>query len=209
MDPEIRNIGAPLIADALEAAPELGSPRLLARTKELEAVGYHAQVHLEDKTSLFFLLEKGDRVPLRVKESEFASLRDRAAGSFAQRLLLRPVMQDYLLPTCAYVGGPAELAYLAQSEVIYDRLLGRMPVMISRAGFTLLEPRATKLLARYRLTLAQTFVDPDHLKERVAHSLVPESLGASFETETAGVMKHLDRVRAEVGPVRSCRSRHR
>jgi len=112
--------------------------------------------------------------------------------------LLRPVMQDYLLPTCAYVGGPAELAYLAQSQVLYDRLLGRMPVMISRAGFTLLEPRATKLLARYKLTLPQTFVDPEHLKERVAHSLVPESLGASFDTETAGVMNHLGRVRAEL-----------
>jgi len=107
-------------------------------------------------------------------------------------------MQDYLLPTCAYVGGPAELAYLAQSEVLYDRLLGRMPVMISRAGFTLLEPRAIKLLERYKLTLPQTFVDPGHLKELVAHSLVPESLGASFNTETAGVMNHLARVRAEL-----------
>ena len=48
-------------------------------------------------------------------------------------------MQDYLLPTVAYVGGPAELAYLAQSQVLYDRLLGRMPVMFSRSGFTLLE----------------------------------------------------------------------
>jgi len=196
LDPEVRRIGAPLIADALEAAPELKS-RLLARTKELEEAGYHAQVHLEDKTSLFFLLEKGERVPLRVKESEFASLRDRAAD-VSPNALLRPVMQDYLLPTCAYVGGPAELAYLAQSQVLYERLLGRMPVMISRAGFTLLEPRATKLLARYKLTVPQTFVDPEHLKERVAHSLVPESLGASFDTETAGVMNHLGRVRAEL-----------
>jgi bacillithiol synthase len=196
LDPEVRQIGAPLITDALEAAPELKA-RLLARTKELESAGYHAQVHLEDKTSLFFLLEKGERVPLRVKESEFASLRDRAAD-VSPNALLRPVMQDYLLPTCAYVGGPAELAYLAQSQVLYERLLGRMPVMISRAGFTLLEPRATKLLARYKLTVPQTFVDLEHLKERVAHSLVPESLGASFDMETAGVMNHLDRVRAEL-----------
>jgi bacillithiol biosynthesis cysteine-adding enzyme BshC len=196
LDPEIRKIGAPLIADALEAAPELKS-RLLARTRELEAAGYHAQVHLEDKTSLFFLLEKGERVPLRVKESEFASLRDRAA-EISPNALLRPVMQDYLLPTCCYVGGPAELAYLAQSQVIYDRLLGRMPVMISRAGFTLLEARATKLLARYKLTVPQTFIDPEHLRDRVAHSLVPESLGASFDTQTAFVMKHLDLVRADL-----------
>jgi bacillithiol synthase len=163
----------------------------------LEAAGYHAQVHLEDKTSLFFLLENGERVPLRVKESEFAALHDRAA-EVSPNALLRPVMQDYLLPTCAYVGGPAELAYLAQSQVLYDRLLGRMPVMISRAGFTLLEPRAVKLLARYKLAVQQVFTDEEHLKERVAHALVPESLGQSFDTETAFVMKHLAKVRAEL-----------
>ncbi len=196
LDPEIRKIGAPLIADALDAAPELKSS-LLSRTKELEAAGYHAQVHLEEKTSLFFLLENGERLPLRVKESEYRSLRDRAA-EISPNALLRPVVQDYLLPTCAYVGGPAELAYLAQSQVIYDRLLGRMPVMLSRAGFTLLEPRAEKLLARYKLALPQVFIDEDHLKERVAHSLVPESLGASFDSETAGIMNHLGRVRAEL-----------
>jgi bacillithiol biosynthesis cysteine-adding enzyme BshC len=196
LDPEVRRIGAPLIADALEAAPDL-KLRLLARNKELEAAGYHAQVHLEDKTSLFFLLEKGERVPLRIKESEFASLRDRAA-EISPNALLRPVMQDYLLPTCAYVGGPAELAYLAQSQVIYERLLGRMPVMLSRAGFTLLEARATKLLTRYKLTVPQVFTDEEHLKERVAQALVPESMGQSFDTETAFVMKHIDRVRAEL-----------
>jgi len=61
LDPAIREIGAPLIADALDAAPELKA-RLLQRTKDLEAAGYHAQVHLEDKTSLFFLLDIGVRV---------------------------------------------------------------------------------------------------------------------------------------------------
>jgi bacillithiol biosynthesis cysteine-adding enzyme BshC len=196
LDPEIRKIGAPLIADALDAAPELRSA-LLARNKELEEAGYHAQVHLLDKTSLFFLLEKGERVPLRLKDSEYSSQRDRAA-EISPNALLRPVMQDYLLPTCSYVGGPAELAYLAQSQVIYDRLLGRMPVMIARAGFTLLEPRVEKLLGRYKLATQQVFIDENHLKERVAHALVPESLERSFEKETTGIMNHLGRVRAEL-----------
>ena len=137
LDPAVRKIGAPLVAEALGAAPELKA-RLMARNRELEAAGYHAQVHLEEKTSLFFLLENGERVPLRRKDSEFGELRDRAA-EVSPNALLRPVVQDYLLPTVAYIGGPAELAYLAQSKVIYDRLLGRMPVVTSRSSFTLVE----------------------------------------------------------------------
>ncbi|HVO99372.1 MAG TPA: bacillithiol biosynthesis cysteine-adding enzyme BshC [Bryobacteraceae bacterium] len=196
LDPEIRKIGAPLIADALNAAPELRKS-LLARNRELEDAGYHAQVHLLDKTSLFFLLENGERVPLRLKDSEFKTMRSRAA-EISPNALLRPVMQDYLLPTCSYVGGPAELAYLAQSQVIYDRLLGRMPVMIARAGFTLLEAHTTKLLERYELALPQVFIDEEHLKQRVARALVPESLEKSFIAESEGIMNHLGRMRSEL-----------
>jgi bacillithiol synthase len=107
-------------------------------------------------------------------------------------------MQDYLLPTAAYIGGPAELAYLAQASVIYDRLLGRMPVVMSRTGFTLLEPRTTKLLERYRLTVPQTFAGEDSLKERVANALVPDSVERSFAGASAGVAHHLDHLRTEL-----------
>jgi bacillithiol biosynthesis cysteine-adding enzyme BshC len=196
LDPAVRQISAPLVSEALTAAPEL-KRRLLERSKELESAGYHAQVHLDGKTSLFFLLENGERTPLRRKDSEYGELRDRAA-EVSPNALLRPVMQDYLLPTVAYVGGPAELAYLAQSQVLYERLLGRMPVAVSRTGFTLLEPRATKLLARYHLTLPETFVDAESLKDRVAHALVPDSVERAFTDTAAGVERHLSSLRGEL-----------
>ncbi len=61
-----------------------------------------------------------------------AELAGRAA-ELSPNALLRPVVQDYLLPTAAYIGGPAELAYLAQSQVLYEKLLGRQPVAFPRA----------------------------------------------------------------------------
>ncbi len=196
LDPQIRKIGAPLVSQALEAAPQLKS-KLLERNHALESAGYHAQVHLEEKTSLFFLLENGERVPLRRAGSDFADLRDRAA-QISPNALLRPVVQDYLLPTVAYVGGPAELAYLAQSEVIYEDLLGRMPVVTSRASFTLLEPRAEKLLNRYHLSLAETFIDPEHLKEKIARALVPEAVERAFADAHDGLTHNLDCLHREL-----------
>lgn len=198
LDPAVRRIGAPIVAEALGAAPELKA-LLLERNRELESAGYHAQVHLDEKTSLFFLLENGARVPLRRKDAEFGELRDRAA-EVSPTALLRPVMQDYLLPTVAYIGGPAELAYLAQTQVLYDRLLGRMPVAMARSGFTLIEPRAAKLLGRYRLTLPEIFVDPESLKDRIAHSLVPDSVERAFAGASAGVVRNLDSLRTELEP---------
>src|SRR5579863_660564 len=196
LDPAIRTIGAPLLAQALSLAPELKA-RLLERNLELAAAGYHAQVHIDAKSSLFFLLENGERVQLRRKDTEYAALASRAA-EVSPNALLRPVFEDYLLPTLAYIGGPGELAYLAQSQVIYERLLGRMPVAMSRSGFTLLDARSAKLLERYRLTAAQTLVLEEALKERIARALVPERIEKSIETATAEITGKLDRLRADL-----------
>jgi bacillithiol biosynthesis cysteine-adding enzyme BshC len=189
LDPQLRNVGAPFMAEALAAAPDL-KQALLARNKVLAAAGYHAQVNIEENSSLFFLLEHAERVTLRKKDTEFAALQDRAAD-VSPNALLRPVWQDYLFPTVAYVGGPGELAYFAQSQVIYDRLLGRMPVAVSRASFTLLDARTSKLLARYGLALTDALAPEDSLKERIAHALIPDTVAGLFEETSAEVNRRL------------------
>lgn len=196
LDPAIRKIWAPAVVDALNAAPRLKA-RLLDRAKELTAAGYHAQVHVEAKTSLFFLLEDGERKSLRRGDSEYADLANRATD-VSPNALLRPVLQDYLLPTVAYIGGPGELAYLAQSQVLYEELLGRMPVVISRSGFTLLDAKSSKLLERYGLATAQAFVPQDALRERISTALVPDSVTRSLDTATEGVAKQIDRLKTEL-----------
>ncbi|MGH9559359.1 MAG: bacillithiol biosynthesis cysteine-adding enzyme BshC, partial [Bryobacteraceae bacterium] len=190
LDPAIRQIGAPIMAQALESASELKS-KLVERSRELEAAGYHAQVHLDDKTSLFFLLKNGERVPLRRAAPD---LKNRAT-ELSPNALLRPVVQDYLLPTAAYIGGPGEIAYFAQSQVIYEQLLGRMPVVASRACFTLVEPRAAKLLDRYRLSLLEILTDADSLQARMARELVPAEVERAFTDTCAGVERHLEKLR--------------
>jgi bacillithiol biosynthesis cysteine-adding enzyme BshC len=192
LDPQLRNVGAPFMADALAAAPDLKSA-LLDRNKELQAAGYHAQVNVEENSSLFFLLENGERATLKHKDSEFAAMQERASA-ISPNALLRPVWQDYLLPTVAYVGGPAELAYFAQSQVLYSRLLGRMPVMTPRASFTLLDARAAKLLSRYGLTMRDTLGSEESLKELIARSLIPESITKLFEETASKMARQLDRL---------------
>jgi bacillithiol biosynthesis cysteine-adding enzyme BshC len=193
MSTELRQIAAPLMRAAVERMPELADG-LIERSKELVARGYHAQVLVDDKTSLAFLLEKGQRIALRRTAGGFAAgqrkwsvaeLAGRAA-ELSPNALLRPVMQDYLFPTAAYVGGPAELAYLAQSQVLYSKLLGRQPVAFPRAGFTLLDERSARRMAKYRFSPADLFVREQVFQEAVAARLVPARLKQSLEqTKTA------------------------
>ena len=135
LHPTTRKLAAPILSRAVTIGDDLNT-LLLQRDRELEAAGYHTQVHVERGTSLFFLLEEGKRIPIRDLRYTPDQLAERSE-QLSPNALLRPVVQDYILPTAAYIGGPAEIAYFAQSQVLYERLLGHMPRLVSRSGFTL------------------------------------------------------------------------
>jgi uncharacterized protein YllA (UPF0747 family) len=100
-------------------------------------------------------------------------------------------MQDYLLPTAAYVAGPAETAYFAQSAVLYDRLLGRMPVIYPRNGFTLVDARAAKLLTRYDVRVPDLLGHRDNVKGMLAARLVPPALSEQIKAAHAAASQAL------------------
>ena len=205
MLPQFRELAAPALRAAVESAAEL-SARVIERGRELAAAGYHAQVHMEEHTSLVFLLEGGKRLALRRHGNEYLlngrrigsqELMDKA-HSLSPNALLRPVVQDSMLPTVAYIGGPAEIAYLAQSEVLYSAMLGRMPVAVPRSGFTILDARSEKLFKRYDLSLPDFFHGEAALRERLSAKLVPPALTEALRSTEAAVDGALDRLRQEM-----------
>jgi bacillithiol biosynthesis cysteine-adding enzyme BshC len=202
---DVRQIGAPFLLEAISIAPDLKRD-LLSRNAELDQAGYHAQVHIEQSTSLFFVLDGGRRISLKKQNGNYVSRERRytpdelakSAEHLSPNALLRPVMQDYLLPTVMYIGGPAELAYLAQAEVLYETLLGRMPVVEHRASFTLLDARAKKLLDRYRLGWPEVFEGETGLRDAIARRLIPPELQHVFEETTRTVESSLFRLGHEL-----------
>jgi bacillithiol biosynthesis cysteine-adding enzyme BshC len=203
--PAFRQLAAPALCAAVEEAPEL-TARILERNHQLTDAGYHAQVHMEDHTSLVFLLEGGKRLGLRRSGRDYVHNSRRftseqlmnRAPSLSPNAILRPVIQDSMLPTVAYIGGPAEIAYLAQSEVIYRVLLGRMPVAVPRTGFTILDSRSAKLMERYGLSLIDFFQGETALRERVASRLIPPALSTTMLESGAAVDAAVERAYSEL-----------
>ena len=189
LSPAIREIAAPFLANAVGCLPELLT-RLRQRNADLLSSGYQTQVQVEDDSSLLFLLNEGKRTAIRWNDGRFTS-RDRSystadlqaqAVRLSPNALLRPVMQDFLLPTASYIGGPSEIAYMAQAEVLYDRLLGRMPVIFPRNSFTLLDTKAAKLLDRYGLHVPDVLDHHEAVKSRISRRLVPADLSEQFQS---------------------------
>ena len=202
LDAELHRVAQPVFRAALEKSEEINQA-LLARNQELETAGYHAQVKVTPSHTLCFYFENGARTPVRHQGSEFfigerklASAEllqetERCPEKFSANVLLRPLMQDYLLPTLCYIGGPAEIAYFAQIEVVYRKLAGRVTPVVPRIFATLIEPRSAKLLDRYQLSLTDLFNTPEKTRELVAARALPDSILTSFDLAAEHVEKAL------------------
>jgi bacillithiol biosynthesis cysteine-adding enzyme BshC len=214
-DPELQQIARPIYSAAIDRASQLDDD-LLARGKELEAAGYHQQVKVTFSSTLVFMLRNGSRLPVHRRpngssgDSEFvvgeekisqAEILERISSEpqlFSANVLLRPVVQDYLLPTLAYVGGAAEVAYFAQGAVIYKALLGRGTPILPRFSATIIEAKAQALLERYGLNLPDVFQGAEGLRESLAKHTLPADLQSAFDHAEASLKQSLGSIQTSL-----------
>jgi bacillithiol biosynthesis cysteine-adding enzyme BshC len=175
------------LLDAIQNADDLHAA-LLERAHTLDQAGYHAQVMVGEFSSPLFLTDAATGVRTALKKtrpdqwsagsahytnSDLIRILDSAPERLSPNALLRPVLQDTLLPTSAYIGGPAEVAYFAQSQVVYQHILGRTTPVLPRYSATLLEPAMVQLLHKHALTLPDVFTTPETLAHRLGARAMP------------------------------------
>ena len=218
-DREFHQVARPLFRAAIERAPELDEA-LLARGKALEAAGYHQQVKVTAATTLLFEVMDGARTVVRRKgngsgggefqvggeklsQRQLLDKIEAVPGNFNPNVLLRPVVQDYLLPTLVYTGGAAEVAYFSQVAVVYERLLGRITPVIPRFSATLVDPKAERILKRYQLQLPDLFHGSDRVREAIAARSLSPALQARFKEAFTGAEESMIALRDAIGTLDS------
>ncbi|MDT4968103.1 MAG: bacillithiol synthase [Acidobacteriota bacterium] len=216
LDPSLKRLAAPLYSEAARRAPEIASA-IVKRSSELVEVGYHAQVVTSESAfPLFLHLEDGTRHALvrgedgrykikegreRYSEVELADLAAAEPSRFSPNVTLRAVVQDYLLPTVAYFGGAAEIAYFAQTNEAY-RILGRPATpILHRASMTVVERRTWRTLERYGLGLTDLFEGLDAVLARVVEEHLGSETAKSFARSEASINAELDGLRERLRDV--------
>jgi bacillithiol synthase len=216
-DPDFHRVAQPIYRAAIERAGELESA-LLARGEALEAAGYHQQVKVTSSSVLLFTMQNGARTPIQrrsnsgtadfvigadgtaesVSQSELLARVGSAPEQFSPNVLLRPIVEDYLLPTLAYTGGAAETAYFAQAGAVYDLLLGRVTPIIPRYSATIVEPKTQRLLERHGITVPDAFGGPEVLRQQLAARSLPEDLQAAFSSASQSLATNLGAIREKL-----------
>lgn len=204
-DEELHRMAVPLFVEAIERAGELDEA-LLERNKEISAAGYHEQVKVTAESTPLFAVVDGARVPVHRANGEFTIRKQRVSAAdlkrriaehpeeFNANVLLRPVLQDYWLPTLAYIAGPAEIAYFAQVGVVFEKLLGRVTTVLPRMSTTLIEAKIEKLLNKYELSLQDVFSSEVQLRDELAKRSLPAELKGDFERGLQAVDEAMQRI---------------
>jgi bacillithiol biosynthesis cysteine-adding enzyme BshC len=210
LDARLKQLASPLYAEAARRAP-LIADALVARSRELEEAGYHAQVLAStDSFPLFLHTEDGARHAVtrtekgtyRTKEGgeeyEAEALAELALSEperFSPNVTLRAVVQDYLLPTVAYFGGAAEIAYFAQTAEVYRVLERPATPILPRASMTIVESRTGRTLERYNLELEDMFAGLESVLARVVEEHLGAETGQAFAQTEECVNQQLDNLR--------------
>ncbi|MGP8260839.1 MAG: bacillithiol biosynthesis cysteine-adding enzyme BshC [Acidobacteriaceae bacterium] len=226
---EFHTMGASTLRFSIEHADELETA-LLARSAELESAGYHAQVLVKRGASLLFLISEVEGAPgVKSRQAlhrlpdgswtagagssatsystvDLLAILDAAPERLSPNALLRAVFQDTVLPTTAYIGGPAEVAYFAQSAVLYKRILGRITPILPRLSATLIEPAIGALMAQHEVSLTDAMLPVEELAQRMAARALPieakrrlDDAGNALDAALAAAQEYLGGLDASLG----------
>ena len=187
----------------------LHTEKLVSVSAELEEL-YHAQVKVHP-VNLFYSYDEG-RFLIEPVENEFRLKRKRkkftfeeiidtienSPENFSPNVLLRPICQDYILPTAFYVAGPSEIAYFAQVTPLYQIFEIESPVIYPRASATILEKNISSVLKKYELEVHDIFTEPEKLRTKIIRSVSEVTLDEMFKDTSDKIEAALDQLKEKL-----------
>ena len=217
LDERIKHLASPIFSLAIERSDEIVEA-LIARGRELTDAGYHAQVLVEDDYFPLFWhdddgvrrsLKRNDgklRVTGTREELDRSSLADAAVNEprrLSPGVMLRPAVQDHLLPTICYFGGAAEIAYFGQNSEVYRILERPVTPILHRQSFTVVEAKHQRTLERFGLEFADMFAGIEKLLPGIVSEYLDPKTSkviADVEERINADLNRLDREFTNVDP---------
>jgi bacillithiol biosynthesis cysteine-adding enzyme BshC len=209
LDDRLKQVSGEIYSRAMSQAPDFAN-RLVSESAALEAAGYHAQVHSSPEAVPLFMVDEGRRTALVRREDgrfylkgseksfgsdELVETVQRCPSCFSPNVTLRPIVQDFLLPTVAYIGGPAEIAYFAQLRPNYT-MLGRVePVVLPRASLTLIEKRHAKTMSKYDIRFTELFEGHEEVMKKVVERSLDNGTAQLFDETEKVFNEQLEKLR--------------
>jgi bacillithiol synthase len=211
-DPALKRASVPVLRSALMDA-ERHEFVLTERGRELEAAGYEGPVTILERGTNVFRHSAGGRERLYRRGGDFGGRQKRPSlprvdalaalevdpGGFSPNVLLRPVVESYVFPTVAYVGGPGELGYFAQAGALFPELGMTPPICVPRFAGTVHDRAVERTLGTLGLGMEELLAGRDALRERIARQEIPEGAVSSLDRLRRDLVNGFEAMAEEAG----------
>jgi len=175
--PALRQLAKPVFVNTLEHLADIRR-ELNSVYAQVEDLGLPPAVACDVRNTTLFYVQGGKRYVLETDDTydnltarhlglsqsrmEWLALAESYPTAFSSNVLLRPVVQDYIVPTLCYVGGPAEVAYFPLSAGVFHAHGLSLPPVVLRQRMTLVPPSVQRSMERYKVS-SDIFEEPQSL----------------------------------------------
>lgn len=205
---EFKSLAIPIFKKEISENGQLN--QLLENTNSrLQSKGYHLQVQKKSSQLNLFLIN-ARRVPIKKEEADFQAgtqkysksqlleLIEKQPEIFSPNVFLRPVLQSFLFPALAYVGGPAEIAYFAQIKAMYNHLDTPMPLVFPRVSLSILEKKVESVLHKFELNIKDFSGEVEQTVNSVLKKSFPENWEGKFKRVKEKMQTELSSLSQEI-----------
>ncbi|KAB7707963.1 bacillithiol biosynthesis cysteine-adding enzyme BshC [Bacillus aerolatus] len=195
--PPLRQLEKPFFKQFIEQAADI-TEEVHSGQKRLADLDFNRMIELSASAANLFLYDNGHRVLLeydrqsntfsnknadvQYTKAELLALLEKEPEKFSNNVVTRPLMQEWLFPTLAFIAGPGEIAYWAELKSAFDRLQMNMPPIEARLNMTIVERSVARDLEELNIPLASAIkrgvadekeefwssVKDDHFHEMIA-----------------------------------------
>ncbi|MBT2756118.1 bacillithiol biosynthesis cysteine-adding enzyme BshC [Mesobacillus foraminis] len=144
---------------------------VLAQQQKVDRAGFRPAIDIgEDAANLFYYDElNNERLLLQFDSQagvftarngdiqfsmeELLEIASEYPEFLSNNVVTRPLMQEWLFPTLAFIGGPGEIAYWAELKQVFEHFQIKMPLLVPRLNITILDRSVETDLAELNLEL--------------------------------------------------------
>jgi bacillithiol synthase len=146
---------------------------VLEQQEEIKNYGFSTQLDISIEAANLFITINNERALLEREGfdfkdkntgitmpcSELLTMLEKTPEKFSNNVVTRPLMQEWLFPTLAFIGGPGEIAYWGELKKAFEYAGLKIPPVVPRMSITLLEREVEKKMNHLGLTLPQVLIE--------------------------------------------------
>ena len=181
---------------------------LLEQQKQIGENGFPITIEASEKAANLFYYDQrvNDRILLEYdreidrfvgksgaitfSKEELVELVNDNPAKLSNNVVTRPLMQEWLFPTIAFIAGPGEISYWAELKLVFEHFNIKMPPIVPRLNITFMDRSVETDISELNLNLADVISNgTERERETFLAAIKDKELAELFSTAIEQLVK--------------------